>query len=183
MSLFHYGTPTLQHDKHKSLLDSEHYTVLDINAGYRSIWRTTLRNHYYGNVLFIDIRREVKPDILCSNEQLPFKNGTFKTVVYDPPFITKHNPNGTYYKTEFGKRWWSSKSKSSLLHNVAAVNKEAARVAENLILKWTDTEVALNTALALLDKWHLVKQRFHRSKHASKTSARTTSLSFLSRIV
>jgi hypothetical protein len=54
---------------------------LDSTAGYRIMWRSKDTS----NVVFIDKRREVKPNIVADARALPFRDGIFDRAYCDPP--------------------------------------------------------------------------------------------------
>jgi len=144
------------HHKQQTLFTGK-YNVLDITAGYRYLWKMK-RLPELGDVLFLDKREEVKPDIVADNEHLPIKDNCFKYVVYDPPHMIRDI--GTFYKTHFGNRFWAFESKNEMLKNFANVNREAYRVAENMIFKWSEIKkrgLTLDEVLKLLDLWEIVK--------------------------
>lgn len=175
MMALRYGDPKKKFLEHKPLdeiIDTP-YTVLDVTAGYRYIWFTK-KLPYLGKTLFLDVRREVSPDVVADNEHLPFKNNSFKIVVYEMRGIVNPNFDSSFFKTEFGKRFWAMPSRSTLLRNVYCVNFEAARVAERLIVKWCDTQVSVETLKHLLTCWKLVKQKTFRSFRAFHMSKNTT---------
>lgn len=157
---FRYGKPKKPYAGQRTLFKTEAWQVLDLTAGYRGIWRTG-KLKSLGNVLFLDIRKVVHPDIIASNEHLPFKDNSFEWVVYDPPHFVTHSDS--YYRTEFGRRFWGWKTKSQLVQNIYRVNSEAARVAHRLILKWTVVPdgLPLDAVLKILDKW-VVERKSHR---------------------
>jgi len=131
-------------------------TVLDATAGLRQYWR----GRDASRVLFLDLRREVLPDVVASNEFLPFQSGVFKEVAYDPPHIYGEKKGASYYLTGFGFRYWVWERKGQLLRNVVAVNREFARVLRaggKVVLKWTDIpdQVQHDFVLGLLSNFEL----------------------------
>ncbi len=162
-----YGVPRKPYVGQKRLFDLGVYDVLDLTAGYRGAWHSRkLRN--MGNVLFLDFRREVTPDIVADNTCLPFKDNAFKWVFFDPPHIVERAES--FYRTEFGRRFWAFKSRSQMIKNIYNVGREAARVAKCMVLKWTDTPggLTLGSVLGLLDRWTVVRKSLVRSRSGSK---------------
>jgi hypothetical protein len=100
------------------------FVILDITAGKRRMWTNTP-----DDLLFLDRRRIVKPDIVASNEFLPFIESCMDGVVYDPPHLFRHS---RIKEGSIMARWardftlW--KRKAHFLRNLNEVNKEVARV-------------------------------------------------------
>lgn len=112
-------------------------TVLDATAGLRKLWI----GRDASKTVFIDVRRDVLPDGLASNECLPFRNGAFERVEYDPPHVTGVKKHDAYWFTGFGIRFGGWPSESRLLKNMYVVNDEFHRVLRpggSLVVKWTD---------------------------------------------
>jgi len=63
--------------------------ILDATAGTRIMWRIENHNPYFHLKpdVFLDIRAEVKPDIVADWCYLPFREGTFDTIIFDPPHV------------------------------------------------------------------------------------------------
>ena len=149
--------------------------VLDITAGYRTMWKGKTQN-----VLFLDVRKEVKPDIVASNEYLPFKNETFKRVVYDPPHLIQPNINVTTSRIskDLAKRYSYWTKKEHLMRNIILVNKEVYRVLSGngiLFCKFTPTRdghVTVEMFIRILENFEVKRIRRDRSKvktlHGSK---------------
>jgi len=123
--------------------------VLDATASYRAWWK----GKDTSKVIFVDRRKEVKPDIVCSNEFLPFVSGIFKGVFYDPPHVIAHAKDATFFKTEFGIRFSAWESRDQFVLNVIRVNRAFTRVLTDdgtLLLKHTDID---DEGLTL---WHMM---------------------------
>ncbi len=116
------------------------------------------------NVLYMDIRQEekgfnkyrrsqeVQPDLIGDFRDMPFKDKTFKMVVWDPPHLTKLGETSHFYKI-FGK-----------LHNetwpydLGQGFKECWRVLEDygvLIFKFNNGNIPYKKVLALFKEQHL----------------------------
>lgn len=138
--------------------------VLDACCGPRMFWF----NKRDGRALFVDKRREslhadtrqgrreivVDPDILADFRRLPFSDGTFTLVVFDPPH-TFAGPNG-----------WTSKKYGRLPEDwkaqIGAGFAECFRVLAplgTLIFKWHEHRVPVSSILALTPEKPLFGQR------------------------
>jgi hypothetical protein len=126
----------IEHTQNTNLSFS--HEILDINAGYRQLW-----NGLTQNVFFLDRRKEVNPDIVASNEYLPFMDKSFKKVMYDPPHLIRNSPlTETCMMKQYERKFTLWKTKSAFLRNMVLVNKEAYRVLTDdgeLIIKHTDS--------------------------------------------
>ena len=78
--------------------------VLDATCSFAKIWPRFAS-------IRMDIRRDVKPDIVASACYLPFRDGVFHKIYCDPPHIidvritSKSSPLGAKMKARFG--FWS----------------------------------------------------------------------------
>tara|TARA_B110001450_G_C17573319_1_gene461713 strand:- start:546 stop:1043 length:498 start_codon:yes stop_codon:yes gene_type:complete len=130
--------------------------ILDACCGSRMFWFDKTNS----NVLFADIRTEtievkdssantgirtieVKPDIEVDFRDMPFKDNTFKMVVFDPPHLYK-----------LGKDSWMAKKYGVLLPtwqlDIKAGFNECMRVLEpygTLIFKWNENQITVKQIL------------------------------------
>ena len=136
-------------------------------------------NGKHQNVLFLDKRKEVKPDVVGSNEYLPFKNDVFEKVVYDPPHclrkhIKKPPIHGIYSGELFIKCFGVWDSQPQFLRNIIRVNKEVNRVLLPngiFFIKYCEvarTKVSHKTMIKLLDNFVLRRKRIEKTKSTSK---------------
>lgn len=109
------------------------------------------------DVLFTDIRTEkhtlcdgrtleIKPDMEMDFTQMPFEDGTFKMVVFDPPHMNK-----------LGKNTWMAQKYGVLLPSwetdIRAGFDECMRVLKTdgvLIFKWNEAQITLNKVLEVI---------------------------------
>lgn len=105
---------------------------------------------------------EVHPDIMADFRQIPFPDGSFRLVVFDPPHL----------KT-LGKNAWMAKKYGRLLPTWETDLKEGfdecMRVLEPcgiLIFKWNETRVTVKRILEIIGAKPLFG---HKSGKASKT--------------
>ena len=151
--------------------------VLDACCGSRMIWfnRTDPR------ALFFDKRREthrlndrsskggfrsltVNPDVMGDFTALPFADGAFAVVVFDPPHFERNGASG-----------WMAKKDGKLEGNWRDMLRrgfaECFRVLKSegtLIFKWNENEIPVGEILALTPEPPLVGQRGGRKcKHTS----------------
>ena len=143
-------------------------SVLDACCGSRMFWfdRTDSR------AVFVDKRRErhtlkdksstggsreliVDPDLQADFTDLPFADGQFSLVVFDPPHLVRN-----------GKRGWLAKKYGKLegdwKQELSQGFKECFRVLREegtLIFKWNEHEVPVSQILALTDEKPLFGNR------------------------
>ena len=107
-------------------------------------------------------RLEVHPDVVADFRQMPFPDGSFRLVVFDPPHLKK-----------LGENAWMAKKYGRLLPtwetDIKAGFDECMRVLENygvLIFKWNETRVTVKRILEIISAKPLFG---HKSGKASKT--------------
>ena len=105
---------------------------------------------------------EIKPDTVCDFTNLPFDDGTYKLVVFDPPHLTTVGET-SWTALKYGRleRGWEK-----MLHDGFW---ECMRVLDDygtLIFKWSEVQVPLRKVLAAVDAEPLLG---HRSGKAMKT--------------
>jgi len=125
------------------------------------------------DVLFADIRAEshtlcdgrgleIQPDIQMDFRAMPFADGSFKVVVFDPPHLVNLGPASWMAKKYgiLGKDWRD---------DIRAGFSECFRVLETggmLIFKWAEVQIKTNELLKLTDRKPLIG---HRSGKAAAT--------------
>jgi len=73
-------------------------SILDATVNSGKFWRGSKRQ-----ILGIDIARDCKPDIVADNSRMPFGDGSFDVVVYDPPHIPNQGKDRTKdFNSRFG---------------------------------------------------------------------------------
>lgn len=128
-------------------------TILDACCGSRMFWF----DKENPDVVFQDIRKEehilcdgrtlkVNPDIQADFRDMPYPDGSFKLVVFDPPHL-KDLGKGTWMAQKYGVLLptWETDLKSGF--------DECMRVLEPfglLIFKWNEHQIKLNDVLSLI---------------------------------
>lgn len=134
--------------------------ILDACCGSRMMWF----DRKNPNVLFADQRSEtitvtdnsrgnasgtrtihIAPDTLMDFRAMPFADGTFKLVAFDPPHLVQAGPK-SWLAAKYGKL--SDNWREDLTKGFA----ECFRVLANdgvLVFKWNETQVKLREVLAL----------------------------------
>lgn len=129
--------------------------ILDACCGSRMFWF----NKKHPNVLFADIREyesilcdghklEVKPDVIIDFRQMPFKDNTFKMVVFDPPHLHKLG-NDTWMAQKYGVLLptWETDIKAGF--------DECMRVLKpygTLIFKWNEAQITTSKILKIINQ-------------------------------
>ena len=129
--------------------------ILDVCCGSKMFWFDKENK----DVLFCDIREEnyilcdgrslnIKPDIVCDFRSLPFRDNSFKLLVFDPPHLNKLGENSWMAKKHgvLSKTWEE---------DIRQGFKECFRVLEEhgtLIFKWSETQIKVREILALTNQ-------------------------------
>lgn len=133
-------------------------TILDPCCGPRMFYF----NPNNPDVVFGDIRNEqhilpdrvinISPDIEMDFRNMPFKDGEFKVVIFDPPHLTRA-----------GSRFWMAlkygKLNKSWRKDLRLGFAECFRVLEDggmLIFKWNETQIKVTEILKLTDQQPLI---------------------------
>lgn len=111
------------------------------------------------NVMFGDIRQEdhtlcdgrsltVSPDVLMDFRKMPFSDGEFKLVVFDPPHLVKAGKQ-SWLALKYGKLGedWKNDLRKGF--------SECFRVLDEygtLIFKWNETQIKVSEILELTDQ-------------------------------
>ncbi len=129
--------------------------ILDACCGPRFMWF----NKKHPNTIYIDIRKEekgfvekrpnteIKPDMIADFRYLPFKDKSFKMVVWDPPHIIRKN----YSKHDMTLKY-GILDKESWPHDYKKGFNEIWRVLEDygvLIFKFNDCNIKFKKVLEL----------------------------------
>ena len=147
--------------------------ILDVTCGIRTIWFN--KNH--PAAIYCDRRTEdidlafgkahtsirglhVNPDVVCDFTNLPFDDGTFSLVVFDPPHLLKAKETAWLVK-KYGKldQTWPR-----MLHDGF---KECMRVLKTdgvLIFKWSECDIPAE------DVWKAFGQKPLFGHHSGKKS-------------
>jgi hypothetical protein len=119
--------------------------ILDMSAGKRSIWFNRLQEE----TVYVDIREEMTPTVVCDTTQLPFPGNLFDLIVFDPPHVT-HGPGSTMAK------YYGAFPADVIKDLVKQSGKEAFRVTRKdglMAFKWNDHDVKLPRILLLMEGW------------------------------
>lgn len=151
-------------------MKKENAKILDACCGSRMFWFEKENE----NVIFQDIRKEtielcdgrkliVNPDIIADFTAMPYKDGAFKLVVWDPPHLDNANPDA-YMAQKYGslRRFeWQKDLKKGF--------DECMRVLEPfgiLIFKWNETRITTKRIIEIINTKPLFG---HISGKSSKT--------------
>jgi hypothetical protein len=143
--------------------------VLDACCGGRMFWfdkqnplAVFCDNREFTDTLCDGRTFEVKPDIIADYTNLPFANGTFRLVVFDPPHLT-HGGKSSWLVKKYGKlpADWQTDIKQGF--------DECMRVLADygvLIFKWGEEDVSVGRILQAIGATPLFG---HKSGRTSKT--------------
>lgn len=120
--------------------------ILDLSAGNRAIWFDK------NNPLctFLDIRAEVKPDIVCDTRDLSFLKGQiFDLICWDPPHLN-------FGKNSNMAKCYGYFTTLEILDTIEKTGKEILKLTKDsslLILKWNDHDIKLKRIFDILPGW------------------------------
>lgn len=121
--------------------------IIDLSAGNRAVWF----DKQHRDALYVDVRKEVAPDIVADARALPAEVGTgYDLIVFDPPHKNS-GASGNMSIRSYGH--WTAEQITEILTGTA---KEAHRIAKPnalMALKWNDHTRKLSTVLALISQW------------------------------
>lgn len=134
-------------------------TILDACCGSRMFYFD--KNN--PDVLFADIRNEehilcdgrelkINPDIICDFRNMPFDDGNFKMVIFDPPHLNKLGKN-SWMGLKYGvlNETWQEDLRKGF--------SECFRVLEvggTLIFKWNENQIKVSEILCLTNQKPLI---------------------------
>lgn len=154
----------MSHEPHIEL----HRPVLDACCGSRMFWFD--RNN--PDVVFVDKRREnhhlkdssskhggrtliIDPDIVADFKSLPFMDGSFSIVVFDPPHLIKQG-NTSWLAKKYGKLEgdWRLELRQGLAECFRVLKSTGV-----LIFKWNERDIPVSKILALTPNQPLIGNR------------------------
>jgi len=149
--------------------------ILDVCCSRRAFWF----NPSDRRVIYMDKRSEhivrrdssnvkgirefdIAPDILARFENVPFRDGLFSLVVFDPPHLATLGKN-SYMAKQYGRLWpeWRESFRRGFAECFRVL-----RAGGVLIFKWCEYEFPVSEVLALTDEPPLFG---HKSGKRSKT--------------
>jgi len=129
--------------------------ILDPCCGSKMMWFDKENQQ----ALFCDIRTEshtlcdgralnIKPDMELDFRSMPFDDGSFKLVVFDPPHLVRAG-NKSWLKLKYGKlnENWKEDIQKGFSECFRVLAKDGV-----LIFKWNETQVKVSELLALTNK-------------------------------
>ncbi|MCX8956987.1 class I SAM-dependent methyltransferase [Erwinia psidii] len=139
------------------------HTILDVCCGSRMFWL----NKRDKRAVFTDIRCEhhtlcdgrklhIMPDVIADFRALPFADGSFAQVIFDPPHLMR-----------VGKKSWMGKKYGALNRetwqdDIRQGFSEAFRVLRphgTLVFKWNETQIPIGKIIALTPQQPTIWQR------------------------
>lgn len=128
--------------------------VLDVCCGSRMFWF----DRQHDDVIFGDKRSEqhtlcdgrtlrIEPDVLLDFTELPFADGRFKLVVFDPPHLHTAGPK-SWMAAKYGKlsATWQEDLRKGFAECLRVLDVDGV-----LVFKWNETQVKIGEVVALCD--------------------------------
>lgn len=150
--------------------------ILDVTCGSRSIWFN--KNH--PAAVYCDKRREVyhdlwksnaasgrsprdciiEPDVQCDFTSLPFEDGSFSLVVFDPPHLIKAKETAWLVKkySKLDENW------PQMLHDGFSECMRVLKLDGVLIFKWSEYDIPAEKV------WKAIGQKPLFGHHSGKNS-------------
>jgi hypothetical protein len=147
--------------------------ILDATSSHRTMWN----NKKDPDAVFIDMRREVKPDVICCWQYLPFKSKAFRVINYDPPHMVYRVEGKPSFLTEkFGlleRETWPRDLKLAFNELWRVLKRDGT-----LLFKWNDNHIPTKKVLALAPVKHkfgtpVGGSRGFRNKHSKEPRSTT----------
>jgi hypothetical protein len=116
--------------------------ILDATAGKREMWF----NKRYPDVIYMDIRSEMKPDVVGDSTHTNFPDKTFDLIIFDPPHYA-------FGKTGFMGKKYGSFSKQYIFDFIKDAFIEFNRILKDdgsVIFKWNTGMEKLSIVLGLV---------------------------------
>lgn len=129
--------------------------ILDLSAGNRAIWF----NKKHPLAIYLDKRKEVRPDVVCDTRKMPKRIGSgFNLICWDPPHMNC-GPRSNM------SRVYGHHTTKEILDTIEKTGREVHRISKKdalMALKWNTHDIKLQRIFALLPKWeplfgHLTK--------------------------
>ena len=115
--------------------------VLDCTAGSRMLWPNSKDPPH---VLFTDRNYEAvkPPDVFCDYTKLPFRDGAFKAIIFDPPHAARYTIHRGYHHQNPAAHsyyGWDIRPRD-LIRGIINAGTEFSRLTDILCLKWSDID-------------------------------------------
>ena len=141
--------------------------ILDATCGGRHLWVDKAR----ADTVYVDRRVlpkgtipirhnwNVTPSVVADFTALPFADGTFDLVVYDPPHIIRTKPSKSFLRTKYGEL--RPDSWSDTLRDGFNECWRVLRMGGTMHFKWAEVNVPLKEVLKLFPIQPLFKNKHH----------------------
>lgn len=144
-------------------LSLEGKSILDMCCGSRMFWfdkeddRAVFSDKRSESYTLCDGRKLViSPDLIADFTALPFADGCFPVVVFDPPHLERVGPNGWQGK-KYGKldrETWRDELRTGFTEAFRVLRPHGV-----LIFKWNETQIPVSQIIALTDEKPAIWQR------------------------
>lgn len=152
--------------------------ILDATAGNRTIWP----NKNPPQTIFMDKETRLwrSPDIFADFRFCPFRDNIFETVIFDPPNKITTNPpkwwsipDGRKHDKGVGTSWYGWwNNKRECFSSIDKAQREFARIAKRLCLKWGEVDLSLWKILPFFRDWKVIQTKEH--KHPNQRGKNRT---------
>jgi hypothetical protein len=133
--------------------------TLDCTAGNRMLWA----NKNPPNTVFTDRNREIQiqPDVRCDYRFLPFRDGVFSVIIFDPPHAARGRISREY-EHQNPAAWsyygWDCTDRE-LREGIRGASREFTRLTKRVCLKWSDVDHGEQWILGMMREWRPIHKR------------------------
>jgi hypothetical protein len=144
--------------------------IIDVSAGKRAVWF----NKHHPDALYIDIRPEVQPDVVCDSRELPITTPNipdwtsyFDLAVFDPPHVNF----GRNAELSYTYGYHTTEEIRDIITRTATQLHRVLKPDGMLSFKWNDHDQKLDKVIALMPQFEPLvgATTSMRTKHASTT--------------
>jgi hypothetical protein len=116
----------------------------DVIFGDHRCETVTVTDRSHGNDSGVRVLR-IEPDVLLDFRALPYADGTFKLIAFDPPHLVRAGPR-SWLAAKYGKlsNHWQDDLRAGFAECFRVLDADGT-----LVFKWNETQVKLAEVLAL----------------------------------
>ena len=143
---------------------------LDACCGYKHMWK----DKDISNIIFIDVKREVKPTIIADAKHLPFRDKIFNKIYCDPPHMIRNDKEfckvGKIHYDYFEK-YGNWKNRQEWIIFIAKTNIEFKRVLKDNGILWykiidgKDSRIIKLGDLNYMDNFKIINKSIMNPEH------------------
>jgi len=143
----------------------EKMKILDACCGNRTFWY----NKKHPAVTYIDIKKDVDPDLIMDCRNTNFKEKTFDLIVFDPPHCSYSEKNKGLFKEKYGG--YTSAGTRSFIKKSFIEFERILKKDGLVVFKWNTHCQKLNVILSMIKNFEVLFGHLtaYKTKHSSQT--------------